>query len=260
VTIEIVLRADKTPIAFGPAKQLLELLEIAPDAMPPQVKRCILYQLDDGIDIKDHNISLTDSASVESQIRYSLAARVERIFTAYADIVRARTKESVHLRITAAHHLDGGTLRLFRTVADLCKHWTVSLQPGYPGGVRRSLCSEEIRLLALHTADSLSEDSAQWLIARAQSYLHAGDAWTAAALLTPRARIYGRPTLHQVLAVANVVLAARHFTRRGGGGLGPCRLGHTQRRSRLLAGCCRDCGLLRDPHSNCSRARPGLTR
>ena len=214
MTTEIVLCADAGPVAFGPAKALIGLLE-AERILPVSVRRSILHRFADE-DTAAEAVSLTDGASLEGQIRYSLSERTNRVFAAYADAVSRTVDGPVHLRVTAAEHLDEGTRALLALLAQI-DGWSVSLEPGRPQGrAHHASGTREQRIQWLHAAESLTEPEAAWMIAQAQEYLHVGDAWTALALLEPLAVGYGRPSLHQVLAVGNVMLghperAERHY-------------------------------------------------
>ncbi len=212
---EVVLRVERIPIAFGPARHLLDLFGIADsDTVPDRVATTVLHRFDHDAD--SETASLTDAASIEGQIRYQLMERVDRTFAAFADLLDQHIHRPTTIRLSGAQHLDEGTRRLFNRISCMCEHVTVSFEPGRPHGPRRVLTADEHRVLTVLAADTMSDEDVRWLIGRAQRYLHVGDAWTATALLAPLARDHSCPALHQVMAISNVMLgyperSERHY-------------------------------------------------
>ncbi|WP_045748041.1 tetratricopeptide repeat protein [Actinoplanes rectilineatus] len=209
----VVLRAESGPIALGPARHLLELLGVDGDAVPARVAATVQHRFGRS---GQAAVSLADATGLESQVRYQLVERIDRSFAECADLIGRRLTGPATIRVTGAQRLDAGTRRLLHRLGVMCDHITVSLEPGRPEGRRRALDADERRTLALHAQEHVAAADADWLIERAQLHLHAGDAWTATALLRPLAHDHDRPALHQVLAVGHVMLghpetAERHY-------------------------------------------------
>lgn len=212
---EVVLRAEQIPVAFGPARQLIDLLGIADSgSIPDRVAATVLHRFDHGGGRKI--ASLTDAASVEGQIRYQLMERIDRAFAAFADLLNQHIQRPTTIRLSGSQYLDEGTRRLFNWMSGMCEKVTISFEPGRPHGSRRVLTADENRILAILASDTMSDGDIRWLIDRAQIYLHVGDAWTATALLAPVAGDHSCPEIHQVMAIGNVILghpekAERHY-------------------------------------------------